>query len=85
METYMIENNEKKQYLHLVFGGELKNLKSNQFKNVDDLDVVGIFPDYQSAQEAWQAKAQSSVDNALQRYYILDLHRLLDLENGDAE
>ncbi|WP_375669607.1 DUF4170 domain-containing protein, partial [Bartonella sp. MR168JLCBS] len=49
------------------------------------LDVVGIFPDYQSAQEAWQAKAQSSVDNALQRYYIVDLHRLLDLENDDAE
>ncbi|AFR25984.1 DUF4170 domain-containing protein [Bartonella quintana] len=81
----MIEAKEKKQYLHLVFGGELKNLNSNQFKNIDDLDVVGIFPDYQSAQEAWQAKAQSSVDNALQRYYIVDLHRLLDLENDDAE
>ncbi|EJF98907.1 hypothetical protein MEI_00074 [Bartonella vinsonii subsp. arupensis Pm136co] len=80
----MTEANEKKQYLHLVFGGELKNLKSNQFKNLDDLDVVGIFPDYQSAQEAWQAKAQSSVDNALQRYYIVDLHRLLDNEMDDA-
>lgn len=63
----------------------MKNLKSNQFKNLDDLDVVGIFPDYQSAQAAWQAKAQSSVDNALQRYYILDLHKLLDSERGDAE
>ncbi|GAA5105716.1 DUF4170 domain-containing protein [Bartonella jaculi] len=81
----MIETNEKKQYLHLVFGGELKNLSSNQFKNPNDLDVVGIFPDYQSAQEAWQAKAQSSVDNALQRYYIIDLHKLLDLEMGATE
>ncbi|EJF87466.1 hypothetical protein ME1_01068 [Bartonella vinsonii subsp. arupensis OK-94-513] len=80
----MTEANEKKQFLHLVFGGELKNLKSNQFKNLDDLDVVGIFPDYQSAQEAWQAKAQSSVDNALQRYYIVDLHHLLDNEMDDA-
>ncbi|WP_336294715.1 DUF4170 domain-containing protein [Bartonella sp. CB169] len=77
--------NQKKQYLHFVFGGELKNLNSNQFKNLDDLDMVGIFPDYQSAQEAWQAKAQSSVDNALQRYYIVDLHRLLDPETDDAE
>ncbi|UTO28673.1 DUF4170 domain-containing protein [Bartonella harrusi] len=80
----MTESIEKKQYLHLVFGGELKNLNSNQFKNPDDLDVVGIFPDYQSAQEAWQAKAQSSVDNALQRYYIVDLHRFLDSEMSDA-
>ncbi|WP_144755539.1 MULTISPECIES: DUF4170 domain-containing protein [Bartonella] len=80
----MTEATEKKQSLHLVFGGELKNLNSNQFKNIDDLDVVGIFPDYQSAREAWQAKAQSSVDNALQRYYIIDLQRLLDTEMGDA-
>ncbi|WP_375641579.1 MULTISPECIES: DUF4170 domain-containing protein [unclassified Bartonella] len=81
----MTEANAKKQYLHLVFGGELKNLNSNQFKNPDDLDVVGIFSDYQSAKEAWQAKAQSSVDNALQRYYIVDLHSFLDAELGDAE
>ncbi|WP_336287762.1 MULTISPECIES: DUF4170 domain-containing protein [unclassified Bartonella] len=80
----MTESREKKQYLHLVFGGELKDLNSNQFKNLDDLDVVGIFPDYQSAQEAWQAKAQSSVDNALQRYYIVDLHQFLDPETGNA-
>lgn len=84
MEAHMIEATEKKQCLHLVFGGELKNLNSNQFKNIDDLDVVGIFPDYQSAREAWQAKAQSSVDNALQRYYIIDLQRFLDNEMGDA-
>ncbi|MBB4076555.1 hypothetical protein GGR08_000855 [Bartonella fuyuanensis] len=81
----MTEIKEKKQYLHLVFGGELKNLKSNQFKNPDDLDVVGIFSDYQSAQEAWQEKAQSSVDNALQRYYIVDLYQFLDAESGNSE
>ncbi len=85
MEAHMTETKEKKQYLHLVFGGELKSLNSNQFKNPDDLDVVGIFSDYQSAQEAWQAKAQSSVDNALQRYYIVDLHQFLDAESSNAE
>ncbi len=47
--------------------------------------MVGIFPDYQSAQEAWQAKAQKSVDNALQRYYIVDLHRLLETETSDIQ
>ncbi|MET3589624.1 hypothetical protein ABID23_000708 [Bartonella silvatica] len=80
----MTETHEKKQYLHLVFGGELKNLKSNQFKNVDDLDIVGIFPNYKSAQEAWLAKSQSSVDNALQRYYIVDLHKFLETETNEA-
>lgn len=80
----MTKATEKKQYLHLVFGGELKNLNSNQFKDIDNLDVVGIFSNYQSAREAWQAKAQSSVDNALQRYYIVDLQRILDSEMGDA-
>ncbi|WP_144754928.1 DUF4170 domain-containing protein [Bartonella saheliensis] len=81
----MTQTNGKKQYLYLVFGGELKNLKSNQFKNADDLDVVGIFSSYQSAKEVWQAKAQSSVDNALQRYYIVDLHQFFNTETGDAE
>ncbi|WP_455477190.1 DUF4170 domain-containing protein [Bartonella sp. B41] len=79
----MTKGNEEKQYLHLVFGGELKSLSSNQFKNLEDLDVVGIFPNYQLAQEAWRAKAQSSVDNALQRYYIVDLHKFLDNETND--
>ncbi|ENN92898.1 DUF4170 domain-containing protein [Bartonella bovis] len=80
----MNKTNEKKQLLHLVFGGELKNLDDNQFKNINDFDIVGIFPDYQSAYAAWRAKAQSSVDNALQRYYIVHLHRLLDPEISDT-
>ncbi|AQX27501.1 MULTISPECIES: DUF4170 domain-containing protein [unclassified Bartonella] len=79
----MAKVNEKRQFLHLVFGGELKNLSDNQFKDLSNLDVVGIFPDYQSAQEAWRTKAQSSVDNALQRYYVVPLHQLLDHETNN--
>ena len=70
-----------KQLLHLVFGGELKNLTSNEFQNVDKLDVVGIYPNYDSAYAAWKAKAQRTVDNAEMRYFIVHLHRLLDPEN----
>ncbi|AQX17928.1 protein of unknown function (DUF4170) [Bartonella sp. CDC_skunk] len=79
----MAEVNEKRQLLHLVFGGELKDLNDNQFRDPSNLDVVGIFPDYQSAQEAWRAKAQSSVDNALQRYYVVPLHQFLDYSTSD--
>jgi hypothetical protein len=72
----MTENAEGKQLLHLVFGGELQSLGEVRFRNLDDLDIVGIFPDYQSAQTAWRAKAQATVDNAHMRYFIVHLHRL---------
>ena len=68
------------QRLHLVFGGELLDLRRNVFKNVDALHVVGIFPDYASAYNAWKAEAQRTVDNANMRYFIAHLHRLRDEE-----
>ena len=68
------------QRLHLVFGGELVDPTQNVFKDVDDLHVVGIFPDYDSAYNAWKAEAQRTVDNAHMRYYIAHLHRLRDEE-----
>ncbi|UIJ71254.1 DUF4170 domain-containing protein [Aurantimonas sp. HBX-1] len=66
-----------KQLLHLVFGGELKDLREVEFKDLDSLDIVGIFPDYASALSAWRSKAQQSVDNASMRYFIVHMHRLL--------
>ena len=73
-----MEEQKPKQLLHLVFGGELSDLKSVDFKDLDGLDIVGIFPDYASAQTAWRAKAQQTVDNAAMRYFIVHLHRLLE-------
>ncbi|KAB1073243.1 DUF4170 domain-containing protein [Methylobacterium planeticum] len=66
------------QKLHLVFGGELENLDGVRFRDIAGLDVVGIFPDYASAQVAWKAKAQATVDQAQTRYFIVHLHRLLE-------
>ncbi len=81
LDADMTEQDGKKQLLHLVFGGELKSLGANQFRDLDALDIVGIYPDYQSAQIAWKAKAQASVDNAHMRYFVVHLHRLLDPES----
>ena len=67
-----------KQLLHLVFGGELKALGGTEFRNTDELDIVGIYPDYASALHAWRGKAQASVDNAHMRYFIVHMHKLLD-------
>ncbi|MET0599058.1 MAG: DUF4170 domain-containing protein [Mesorhizobium sp.] len=68
----------RKQLLHLVFGGELARLGSTEFRDLERLDIVGIFPDYKSAELAWKAKAQETVDNAHMRYFIVHLHRLLE-------
>jgi len=68
----------KPQLLHLVFGGELKSLDGHEFRDLGGLDVVGIFPDYQSAYAAWKNAAQRSVDNAMIRYFVVHLHRLLE-------
>jgi len=66
------------QRLHIVFGGELVDPSSTEFKNVDDIHIVGMFPDYASAYDAWKNAAQQTVDNAEMRYFISHLHRLLE-------
>lgn len=66
------------QLLHLVFGGELDSVDRIHFADLSGLDIVGIFPNYRTAYDAWRAKAQSTVDNARVRYFIVHLHRLLD-------
>ena len=68
------------QRLHLVFGGELADLQKSTFRDVRDLHVVGIFPGYEAAYEAWKAHSQRTVDNANMRYFIAHLHRLRDEE-----
>ncbi len=70
------------QLLHLVFGGELKRLNRVAFKDLRALDMVGGYPNYAAAYNAWKAKAQHTVDNAQMRYFIVHLHRLLDPEAG---
>jgi len=67
-----------KQLLHLVFGGELKNLTDVEFKDLDRLDIIGIYPSYAEAYKAWKAAAQRTVDDAHMRYFIVHIHRLLD-------
>jgi hypothetical protein len=68
------------QRLHLVFGGELVDPGTTEFKDVDDIHVVGIYPNYDAAYNAWKAEAQRTVDNAHMRYFIAHLHRLRDEE-----
>jgi hypothetical protein len=74
----MSEEPRPKQLLHLVLGGELSRIDEVEFKDLDKVDIVGVYPNYATAYAAWRAKAQQTVDNAQMRYFIVHLHRLLD-------
>jgi hypothetical protein len=74
----MSEKSSGNQLLHLVFGGELTEPGSMKFKDLNRLDLVGMYPNYATAYAAWKANAQHTVDNAHMRYFIVHLHRLLD-------
>ncbi len=70
----------ERQLLHLVFGGELTTLDGIEFGDLKALDIVGIYPNYAQAYDAWKDAAQRTVDDAHMRYFIVHLHRLLDPE-----
>ena len=75
---------EDKQLLHLVFGGELETPEEVRFRDLEKLDIVGIYPNYEAAAKAWRAKAQETVDNAHMRYFVVHMHKLLD-PDGDGK
>lgn len=71
-----------KQLLHLVFGGRVKDPQGLEFEDLSKVDVVGIYPDFQSARAAWQGAAQQTVDDAMTKYVVVHLHRLLEPDNS---
>jgi hypothetical protein len=73
-------NKSQKQYLHLVFGGELVSPDTHEFKDLKALDIVGIYPNNAAAVEAWRSKAQATVDNARMRYFVVHIHKLIEPE-----
>jgi hypothetical protein len=81
----MSDRTANQQLLHLVFGGELAHIEGVEFKDLDKLDIVGVYPNYATAYAAWRAKAQQTVDNAQMRYFIVHLHRLLDPNSTDQK
>jgi hypothetical protein len=74
----------QKQLLHLVIGGEVEKAEDITFKDLNAVDLVGVYPNYAAAHAAWKAKAQQTVDNAEMRYFVVHLHRLLNPEDDEA-
>ena len=72
-----------KQLLHLVIGGEVKPGDDIEFKDLNGVELVGVYPNYAAAELAWRAKAQQTVDNAEMRYFVVHLHRLLNPDDDE--
>jgi hypothetical protein len=70
-----------RQLLHIVIGGELKDIAGTEFRDLEKVELVGAFPSYAAAYAAWKGRAQATVDNALMRYFIIHAHKLLDPES----
>jgi hypothetical protein len=70
----------QKQLLHLVMGGRVTDPQGVEFQNLDEIDLVGVYPNYAAAEEVWRGKAQLTVDDAEMKYVIVHLHRLLEPE-----
>jgi hypothetical protein len=69
-----------KQLLHLVMGGRVKDPRGVEFQDLSQVHLVGVYPDFAAAEEAWRGWAQRTVDDAEMKYVIVHLHRLLEPE-----
>ncbi|MEO8723892.1 MAG: DUF4170 domain-containing protein [Sphingobium sp.] len=70
--------------MHLVMGGRVKDPQTVEFEDLSAVDLVGIFPDYASAEKAWRAAAQRTVDDAEMKYVVVHLHKLMDPDDSHA-
>ena len=75
-----MEETVSKQLLHLVLGGRVKDPRSVEFQDLKEVDLVGVYPSYEAAEEVWRGCAQRTVDDAEMKYVIVHLHKLLDPE-----
>ena len=73
-----------KQLLHLVFGGRVKDPQGLEFEDLDRIHFVGLYPNDRKAQEAWRAVSQQTVDDAMTKYVVVHLHRLLEPDDDDT-
>jgi Domain of unknown function (DUF4170) len=64
--------------LHLVFGGRVSDPRTLDFDDLGSIEIVGVYPDYASAEKAWRGAAQRTVDDAEMKYVVVHLHRLLE-------
>lgn len=70
-----------KPLLHLVFGGKVSDPQTLDFIDLDSIDIIGIFPDFKTAENAWRGASQAKVDDAMYKYVVVHLHRLIEMKD----
>jgi len=69
-----------KPLLHLVFGGKVSDPQTLNFIDLDAIDIVGIYPNFKTAESAWRGASQFKVDDAMYKYVVVHLHRLVEMK-----
>ncbi len=69
---------ETRSKIHLVMGGRVKDPRGLDFENLAQMDLVGVYDNYEEAEDAWRGKAQLTVDDAEMKYVVVHLHKLLE-------
>ncbi|MEP2989028.1 MAG: DUF4170 domain-containing protein [Parasphingorhabdus sp.] len=71
---------ETRSKIHLVMGGRVKDPRGLEFENLDQMDLVGVYDNFEEAEDVWRGKAQLTVDDAEMKYVVVHLHKLLELD-----
>ena len=72
-----------KELLHMVFGGRVKDPQGLEFEDLSAVDFVGMYANYKEAEQAWRAASQAHVDDAMRKYVVVHLHRLIDPDHEE--
>lgn len=74
-----------KQLLHLVFGGRVTDPQGLEFEDLNAIEFVGMYASYKEAENAWRGASQSNVDDAMQKYVVVHMHRLIDPDEASED
>ncbi len=72
-----------KQLLHMVFGGHVKDPQGLEFDDLEAIEFVGMYASYKEAENAWRGASQAHVDDAMRKYVVVHMHRLIDPDHTD--
>lgn len=62
--------------MHLVLGGPFAATDPDRV-STNEVELVGLFSNYDDALDAWRGASQRTIDDAGMRYVIVPLHSLV--------
>ena len=62
------------QELYLVYGGAISDPRRDDFSEPGDIEIVGIYPSYEDALDAWRGVSQRHIDEAFVKYRLVRIN-----------